>query len=330
MGRGGGSAGSSKESKTSNTTTKKGKKDTQVIIPRLEAGENKTYLCAHLCAASKTPRINKAGHRRFQQTMSMAIQAEAEANYGVWKYLAEVGYNMRTEKPMPLMSDTRKHRPSRFPLGAASKQIENMSKGAFRIPDITVLKVTEAEILAMRQSGVIDWAKFYPKQANIECIVEVKFERDKLSEAQIEAYQKIADGNLKELRDKDCCCETRQQPKPQPMPVFPPIQNPVPKEDHFLRPVNTALMPKSMAPGILGKILMLNKPQVSLYDKYATLDEYDKLMIPFIGVAGFGAMICGTVVLVGAGGAVITGASALGAVEATGIAITGFATLAHS
>ena len=65
--------------------------------------------------------------------MTKAIRAEADLNFGVWAYLAEVGYNMRTIPPKPLMSSKpeRMHRPSEFPLGAAQNKLKIFPKVIF-------------------------------------------------------------------------------------------------------------------------------------------------------------------------------------------------------
>ena len=190
-GRNTGGSGSTSPNKTKPSETKTSTKGTDI---KLETGMNKTYLCAHICAASKAPKIGKIGQSLYQQTVTKAIRAEADLNFGVWAYLAEVGYNMRTIPPKPLMSSKpeRMHRPSEFPLGAAQKQIENLSKGDFRIPDLTILTIKAAEIIEMRKSGVIDWKRFYPYDDNIERLVEIKFGKDDWFPGQLEAYKKIA------------------------------------------------------------------------------------------------------------------------------------------
>ena len=68
------------------------KSSTTGTVLTLEPGTNNTYLCAHICAAKKTPKIGNVNQNLYQITLATAIQAEAEANYGVWAYLAEVGY----------------------------------------------------------------------------------------------------------------------------------------------------------------------------------------------------------------------------------------------
>ena len=210
-GRNTGGSGSTSPNKTKPSETKPSTKGTDI---KLETGMNKTYLCAHICAASKAPKIGKIGQSLYQQTVTKAIRAEADLNFGVWAYLAEVGYNMRTKPPKPLMSSKpeRMHRPSEFPLGAAQKQIENLSKGDFRIPDLTILTIKAAEIIEMRKSGVIDWKRFYPYDDNIERLVEIKFGKDDWFPGQLEAYKKIAPEKVREVSDKDCSCDTRKPP----------------------------------------------------------------------------------------------------------------------
>lgn len=115
-----------------------------------------------------------------------------------------------------------------FPLGAAQKQIEQLSKGDFRIPDLTILTIKAAEIIEMRMSGMIDWKRFYPDRNNIERLVEIKFGKDEWAKGQYDAYEEIAEGKVREVSDKDCSCETRKPPNGGvSVPVYPPIKNPV-------------------------------------------------------------------------------------------------------
>ncbi|MFW1837443.1 nuclease [Acinetobacter gyllenbergii] len=329
-------SGSTSPQKTESSETKT---STKGKVLKLEVGMNKNYLCAHICAANKAPKIGKTGQNLYQRTVTTAIQAEAEANYGVWAYLAEVGYNMRMNPPKPLMSDKleRMHRPSRFPLGAAAKQIEKLSKGDFRIPDLTILTIKAAEIIAMRKSGTIDWKRFYPDRNNIERLVEIKFGKDQWTKGQFKAYEEIAPRKVREVSDKDCSCETRKPPNGGvPVPVYPPIKNPTPYKSALLRPTMLSLAPKKGIPmlGGLGHMIAPPSPEVIFYRKLVPLKEYHNMMIPIAASVGIaGAFICGTVVLAGAvaGGAALATAGAIGGAEAMagGLLITGFATLSH-
>ena len=51
-------SGSTSPNKTKPSETKTSTKGTDI---KLETGTNKTYLCAHICAASKAPKIGKLG-----------------------------------------------------------------------------------------------------------------------------------------------------------------------------------------------------------------------------------------------------------------------------
>ena len=337
-GRNTGGSGSTSPNKTKPSETKPNPKGTVI---KLETGTNKTYLCAHICAAKKAPKISKDNKNLYQITVTGAIRLEAESNFGVWAYLAEVGYDMTGEFPRPLMSDKpeRMHLPSRFPLGAAQKQIEEMAKGAFRIPDLTILKVKAKEIIEMRMSGIIDWDRFEPRQSNIERLVEVKFGKDDWAKGQREAYEKIAEGNVREISDKDCSCDTRKPPnggKKVPVKEYPPIKNPTPYKNATFRPAHTGLTAKKGIPSMLGafgKLIAPPSPEVIFYRKFVPLQEYKSMMIPITASVGIaGAFICGTVVLTSAVGGAVATAGAIGASEAVGggLLITGFATLAHS
>lgn len=335
-GRNTGGSGSTSPNKTKPSETKPSTKGTDI---KLETGMNKTYLCAHICAASKAPKIGKIGQSLYQQTVTKAIRAEADLNFGVWAYLAEVGYNMRTIPPKPLMSSKpeRMHRPSEFPLGAAQKQIENLSKGDFRIPDLTILTIKAAEIIEMRKSGVIDWKRFYPYDDNIERLVEIKFGKDDWFPGQLEAYKKIAPEKVREVSDKDCSCDTRKPPSGGlKIPAYPPIKNPTPYRSATFRPASTGLTAKKGIPsmlGALGKLISPPSTEVIFYRQFVPLTEYQNIMVPMVASVGIaGAFICGTVVLAGSAGGAVATVGAIGASEAVGggLLITGFATLAHS
>lgn len=329
-------SGSTSPNKTKPSTTKTNPKGTVI---KLETGMNKSYLCAHICAASKAPKIGKIGQSLYQQTVTTAIRAEADLNFGVWAYLAEVGYDMTRKVPMPLMSEDpiRMHRPSRFPLGVAKKRIENLTKGDFRIPDVTILTIKAVEIIEMRMSGTIDWDRFEPRRENIERLVEIKFGKDDWAKGQFEAYKLIAPDRVREVSDKDCSCSTRKPPSGgTKIPVYPPIKNPTPYKNATFRPANTGLTAKKGIPsmlGALGKLIAPPSPQVQFYRKLVPLQEYKSLMIPITASVGIGgAFICGTVVLAGAASGAVATAGAIGTAEAVGggVLITGFATLAHS
>lgn len=335
MGRSGSSLGILAQNKNGQSETKS---MPQGQPKTLEVGTNKTYLCAHICAANKKPKLAKNGNRLFQQTVTEAIRAEAEVNFGVWAYLAEVGYNMRLTPPKPLMSGKpeRMHRPSTFPLGAAQKQIEEMAKGAFRIPDLTILTIKATEIIAMRNSGTIDWSRFYPEGKNIERLVEIKFGKDDWSDGQFDAYEIIAPKKVKELSDTDCSCDTRKPPNGGlKIPVYPPIKNPTPYKSAIFRPAVTVLVPKKGIPsmfGAMGKMIAPPSPQVQFYRKLVPLQEYQNLMIPITASVGLaGAFICGSVVFAEGGAGTVATA---GVVEATtviedALLITGFSVLAR-
>jgi hypothetical protein len=65
-GRNTGGSGSTSPNKTKPSETKPSTKGTDI---KLETGMNKTYLCAHICAASKAPKIGKIGQSLYQQTV---------------------------------------------------------------------------------------------------------------------------------------------------------------------------------------------------------------------------------------------------------------------
>ena len=160
--------------------------------------------------------------------------ADEDANFQVWSYKAEVGFNMRENPPAPLMSANEPNRPSRFRLGRAvgqgilKRKLEGPSqKGILRIPDCIVLKVSGAELAAMRAAGNIDWNRLLPIKRNIDTVCEIKF-NDELTDQQLNDYMKIGGRTrFRLLRAADCDCrEKRKQPAEQPVRV--PVTVPFP------------------------------------------------------------------------------------------------------
>lgn len=212
-------------SKTSKPATGQGKTSTKLIaesqILTLPLSTERSYLCAHICLAESFPRVSKAGAKLKQRACTLAIWKEEEANYLVWKYKAEVGYVMTKNPPVPIMSPKKgeEMRPSRFPLGRASKMglfakknLEDSAIGRLRIPDCIVLKITDAELIKLRMTGTGNFQKLIPVRDNIATVVEIKFGNDVLSTEQIIAYRRIAGSNkkFKRLRDTDCSCGSRR------------------------------------------------------------------------------------------------------------------------
>jgi hypothetical protein len=57
----------------------------------------------------------QSGQELKQRCVTARIWLDEEANQLVWRYKAEVGFNMKTNPPAPLMSRDQPNRPSRFP-----------------------------------------------------------------------------------------------------------------------------------------------------------------------------------------------------------------------
>lgn len=205
-------------------------------VIRLDDPLDKGYLCGKMCDCNfGTALVSKSGQILKQRCASARIWVDEEINQLVWRYKAEVGYSMKANPPAPLMSRKSPNRPSRFPLGEAIGQAVlkrtlegKFQKGLLRIPDCIILKITGPELAAMRASGVIDWKRLIPIKANIETVVEMKFDGDRLSEQQRRAYRQIAgpeNFRLLEMSDCDCGGKKREQPATQPVRV--PVTTPL-------------------------------------------------------------------------------------------------------
>ncbi|MBB5017024.1 hypothetical protein HNQ59_000286 [Chitinivorax tropicus] len=199
---------------------------------------DKGYLCEHICECSAgTAIFSKSGQELKQRCVTARIWLDEEASQLVWRYKAEVGFNMKTNPPAPLMSRDQPNRPSRFPLGRAigdgilKRNLEGRpQKGLLRIPDCIILKSTGAELAAMRASGHIDWKRLIPVKANIETVVEIKFDGDQLSRSQQEDYALIAGPDrFRLLKANDCECGAKRR-RPVEEPVRSPVTTPMKRE----------------------------------------------------------------------------------------------------
>jgi len=217
----------------SNTDTSSEGRDVGVDDPI-----DKGYLCEHICECSTGTAIrSKSGQELKQRCVTARIWLDEEANQLVWRYKAEVGFNMKTNPPAPLMSRDQPNRPSRFPLGRAigdgilKRDLEGRpQKGLLRIPDCIILKSTGSELAAMRASGHIDWKRLIPIKVNIETVVEIKFEGDQLSRSQQEDYGLIAGPDrFRLLKANGCECGTKRR-RPVEEPVRSPVTTPMKQE----------------------------------------------------------------------------------------------------
>jgi len=220
-----------------------GRSTTKTTSPGREVGLDdpfdRDYICDKFCSCGeKTDIVDKLGRQLKQRCVTKRIQLDEEMiGRLAWRYKAEVGYYM-TKPVRPIMSKDQRNRPSRFPIGRAVgdglmlRDLEGkMQKGMLRIPDVTILKITGAEIEVMRASGIIDWARFRPVPQNIDTILEIKFPGDKLSEGQIRDYPKIAGADkFRILESGDCDCKRRGRRVPVTEPVRSPVTTPVQRE----------------------------------------------------------------------------------------------------
>ncbi|WP_439890908.1 VRR-NUC domain-containing protein [Ralstonia sp. 25C] len=138
--------------------------------------------------------------------MTLGIRRDADAASQVWKYKAEVGYNMSANPPKPIMSSVLRNQPYQFPLSvmdvlpdevvAAFEKAVLMGraqKGMLRIPDVVIVK---------------NMHDFDLNQPNIAYVVEIKFETDRPRGSQMEDYVTIAGspGKVELLEQGDCPC----------------------------------------------------------------------------------------------------------------------------
>ncbi len=99
----------------SRTTTKR---IAQSEVVTLSNPEDRGYLCGRICACNQNARLTDVlGRVLRQRCVTRSVVLDEDRNHQVWRYKAEVGYDMRHTPPKPYMSDTEPYRPSRYPLG---------------------------------------------------------------------------------------------------------------------------------------------------------------------------------------------------------------------
>lgn len=189
------------------------------------------YLCEKVGFARLNPLYRTDGIPMYQRVVTQLVRRDSEAFRYLFPYAGEVGYDMTKSPPEPVMSRREPHRPSEFPLSqyraikqgvdallgpvmvveevlVSTAQLEGVlspegrsgvpqramqSKGLMRIPD--VIRVADFALPGK--------AKF--SQANIHCVIEIKFDGDALSPEQQRAYERIAGKNdFRLLNTKTC------------------------------------------------------------------------------------------------------------------------------
>ena len=142
-------------------------------------------LCAVVCCCEASPSVSATGRNGMQECMKQTLRkADSELN---WKsrYKAEIAYNMEaTPRPVPFMHRDPKNKdslttePSRHWQTRAKEDIESFKggQGQVRIPDVVIVNDPSRP----------------PDAVNIDRVVELKFEGDRLSKEQEEDYTDIA------------------------------------------------------------------------------------------------------------------------------------------
>lgn len=311
-----------------------GRSTTKPSSPGREVGLgnplDRDYICEKVCSCGeKTDIVDILGRQLKQRCVTKRVQWDEE-NLGrlAWRYKAEVGYYM-TKPARPIMSKDQPNRPSRFPIGRAIgegvllRNLEGkMQKGMLRIPDVTILKITGAEIEAMRASGLIDWSRFIPVPRNIEMILEIKFPGDVLSKGQIMDYPKIAGSDkFRVLEASDCDCKRRRQREPEREPVRTPVTTPMHRESTEVRKWYEISPPRPVSAPAPQPVRPSYGPVVSASDG-----------VPLSSYIKSGANIVGGVVLVGGAIAILyfsgglsAPASAEGVAAGVALIVTGVA-----
>ena len=180
--------------------------------PEVEPGDKKV-LCAAMCKCDKAPNIGKDGKQLKQLCVSENLKALDKVLSHRSPFKQEINYDMTKNPPAPIMDSGIATKGHDYLPGWIKKYwgtepehsaVYKAGRGLIRRPDVVIVKD------AMKA----------PTQDNIKQIVEMKFPPDELSNAQKDAYRKIA-GNrdkLTTLKPSDCDCGSAE-PKDPRMPV---------------------------------------------------------------------------------------------------------------
>ena len=174
---------------------------------------DKKILCSAMCQCDKKPNVGKDGKQLKQVCVAERLKALDKVLEYRSNFKQELNYDMTQRPPAPITDsgvDTKGHDYLRGWIDKYwGSKPEHSPKykpgtGLIRRPDVVIVKDASKP----------------PTQDNIKQIVEMKFPPDTLSEAQEQAYIKIAgdEKKLAKLEPGDCDCE-REEPKGPNIPI---------------------------------------------------------------------------------------------------------------
>ncbi len=218
------------------------KEEAQGPVLEVENPVDLWYLCQKIDYALGNPMQRSDGIFIYQRVVSIWIRQEAKVFDYNFPWVAEVGYDMTTDPPSPIMSQKEPFRPSEFPLSQYSRIRSSIPNEATRLTppalqihehvvDIEKPLVGKTELEndlihptqrmtgLMRIPDVIALDKYMmtngaPKfsQDNLSTVIEIKFPNDKLWKDQKKAYERIAgDTNKFRLMRTERCKHRRRR-----------------------------------------------------------------------------------------------------------------------
>lgn len=211
--------------------------DPKGAVMRVDNPMDLWYLCEKVGYAQRFPKIRSDGQPMYQRVVTQLIRLDDKLFDYHFPYIGEVGYDMTHSPPAPIMSRRQPHRPSEFPLGQyhaikarlpgyqlnhvevertrellSLGELEGQLNPAMRdqpgaakaLPDVVSRQLSKArglfripDVIRIRDIALGGAAAF--SQGNLQTVIEIKFDRDSLSDGQMTAYQKIA-GHPKKFR----------------------------------------------------------------------------------------------------------------------------------
>lgn len=226
-------------------------RDPQGTVMRVDNPLDLWYLCEKVGYAQRFPKIRSDGQPMYQRVVTQLIRLDDKFFDYHFPYIGEVGYDMTHSPPIPIMSRRQPHRPSEFPLGQyhaikarlsgyqlghvevertrellslgeledqLTASMRNQPDDAKALPDVVRRQMGKVrglfripDVIRLRDTALSNAAAF--SQSNLQAVIEIKFDGDKLSEEQIEAYQDIAgkDENFRLLETRTCQVDDRRK-----------------------------------------------------------------------------------------------------------------------
>ncbi|MGL4666991.1 MAG: hypothetical protein ACRCWR_03575, partial [Saezia sp.] len=220
-------------------------------VLEVEDAKDLWYLCQKIDYANANPITRADGGLLRQRVVTIMIQRDNAFLRYNFPWTAEVGYDMTTDPPSPIMSLQEPWRPSTFPLSQYQRIIDRYMASMptsvkIEQPLVTLTELEEQllhpeekrtglmripDVLSLKDCMMAGCPAKYSKD-NINSVIEIKFPGDQLSRKQRQAYELIAGdaNNFRLMRTERCGHRRRrrdweEEVKANSEPVFSSVRN---------------------------------------------------------------------------------------------------------